>query len=209
VRTVALIPAKPLAGGKSRLSGVLAPGERIALNRALFMRTLGLALRCPALAAVVVASRDGELASRARRHGAACVGEAPGAGLNGALDLARDHAVGLGAEAVLVLPVDLPDLATRDIAAMIAAAAGAPAVAIAPDRRGSGTNALLVAPPRLIGFGFGAASLAAHRAAALGAGVRPVMVRRRGLAFDLDTPDDLRLMPARRRRAALCTEVPG
>ncbi len=64
-------------------------------------------------------------------------------------------------------------------------------VAIAPDRLGTGTNGLALAPPGVIGFRFGTGSFAAHRAEAQAAGVEPAIVARPGLAFDLDTPEDL------------------
>ena len=71
------------------------------------------------------------------------------------------------------------------------AAADGPAVVIAPDRLGTGTNGLALSPPGIIGFRFGAGSFAAHRAEAQAAGVEPAVVVRPGLAFDLDTPEDL------------------
>ena len=65
-------------------------------------------------------------------------------------------------------------------------------MAIAPDRTGSGTNGLALRPPEIIGFHFGAGSREAHETAARAAGVAAVIVDRPGLAFDLDTPEDLR-----------------
>ena len=94
-------------------------------------------------------------------------------------------------ERLVVLHGDLPNLAADDVAALIDAAAGGPAVAIAPDRLGTGTNGLALRPPGVIGFRFGAGSFAAHRAEAQTAGVDPAVVVRPGLAFDLDTPEDL------------------
>ena len=43
----------------------------------------------------------------------------------------------------------------------------------------------------VIGFRFGAGSFAAHHAEARAAGVEPAILDRPGLAFDLDTPQDL------------------
>jgi 2-phospho-L-lactate guanylyltransferase len=65
-------------------------------------------------------------------------------------------------------------------------------VAIAPDRAGTGTNGLALRPPDAIPFHFGAGSRAAHAAAAEAANVPLTVVERPGLAFDLDTPEDLR-----------------
>ena len=75
--------------------------------------------------------------------------------------------------------------------ALLDAAREAPAVAIAPDRLGTGTNGLALSPPHVIGFHFGTGSFEAHRTDAQAAGVEPTNVARSGLAFDLDTPEDL------------------
>jgi 2-phospho-L-lactate guanylyltransferase len=90
-----------------------------------------------------------------------------------------------------VLHGDLPNLTAGDVQALLAAAEEGRSVAIAPDRAGSGTNGLALRPPDIIGFRFGAGSMAAHREEALAAGIEPRLVERDGLAFDLDTPQDL------------------
>jgi 2-phospho-L-lactate guanylyltransferase len=64
-------------------------------------------------------------------------------------------------------------------------------VAIAPDRAGTGTNGLVLRPPGVIGFRFGKGSFALHLEEVERAGVPLVAVNRAGLAFDLDTPQDL------------------
>jgi 2-phospho-L-lactate guanylyltransferase len=114
-----------------------------------------------------------------------------GMGLNAGLDQAREAAVAEGVERLLVLHGDLPNLAAEDVLALMDAAGGLPSVAIAPDRLGTGTNGLALSPPGAIGFRFGTGSLAAHRTEAEAAGMEPAMVMRPGLAFDLDTPEDL------------------
>ncbi len=63
-------------------------------------------------------------------------------------------------------------------------------VVLVPDRHGSGTNALLLAPPNAIDFRFGEGSRAAHAAAAEAAGATYVELDG-PLSFDLDTPEDL------------------
>ena len=114
-----------------------------------------------------------------------------GMGLNAGLDQAREAAEADGVDRLVVLHGDLPNLAADDVRTLLAAAAGERSVAIAPDRLGTGTNGLALAPPGIIGFRFGTGSFAAHRAEAQKAGVEPAIVARPGLAFDLDTPQDL------------------
>jgi 2-phospho-L-lactate guanylyltransferase len=97
-----------------------------------------------------------------------------------------------GVTLLAVLHGDLPTLTSPDVTALLAAATGDGAlVAIAPDAAGTGTNGLALGPPDVIGFQFGAGSLEAHRRAAKRAGAWITLVRRPGLAFDIDTPADL------------------
>lgn len=116
-----------------------------------------------------------------------------GMGLNAGLDQARSEALLDGIDQLVVLHGDLPNLRADDVHALIGAlpADDAPGVAIAPDRAGTGTNALGLRPPGVINFRFGVGSFAAHAAEVDRAGVTCVAVDRAGLAFDLDTPEDL------------------
>ena len=111
-------------------------------------------------------------------------------GLNAGLEQARREALADGIDTLIVLHGDLPNLATDDIDALLAAVPSR-GIAIAPDRAGGGTNGLALRPPDAIPFRFGVGSLEAHQAAADAAGVPIVEVHRPGLAFDLDTPADL------------------
>ena len=79
-----------------------------------------------------------------------------------------------------------------DIAALAAALPPAPGVVIAPDAADQATNALVLSPPDPDFFRFGPSSFAAHLEAARERGATVEIVRRPGLAFDLDTPEDYR-----------------
>ena len=94
---------------------------------------------------------------------------------------------------MVILHGDLPNLQAADVDSLVGAlpSDGAPGVAIAPDRAGTGTNGLVLRPPGLIHFRFGVGSFAKHVAEVEAAGVPLVAVNRAGLAFDLDTPADL------------------
>jgi 2-phospho-L-lactate/phosphoenolpyruvate guanylyltransferase len=64
-------------------------------------------------------------------------------------------------------------------------------VAIVPDRHGTGTNALLLAPPDAIGPAFGPSSCARHADRARRAGHEAAVEPVDSLSLDVDTPDDL------------------
>jgi 2-phospho-L-lactate/phosphoenolpyruvate guanylyltransferase len=187
----AIIPVKPFAQGKSRLSTLLGAERRTALNRHLFGRVLDAVLGCFRHDRVVVVSADTMLLTLMRGLGVHALQE-NGAGLNAALGLACRFAAERGARAIAVLPSDLPTVCADDIAALLAALSDAPACLIAPDDQEEGTNALALAPPAADFFRFGPQSFQAHLGEARARGMALRILRRPGLARDLDTPDDYR-----------------
>lgn len=192
----AIVPVKPLRRGKSRLASALSIGEREALGRSLLTHTLETLQSCGRVTVTLVVSHDLQALALARRCGAHTVGEGRKAPLNRSLDAAGRMARRLGAQAVLVLPADLPLLNAADLATLIEGAGEAPVAAIVPDRRGAGTNALLLRPPGLIEYAFGTDSFTAHRARARAAGARVEVFDLPGLRLDLDLPEDLELLRA-------------
>jgi 2-phospho-L-lactate guanylyltransferase len=183
-----IVPHRGLVSAKTRLSPVLDAEERTVLAGRLLTGVLRAA--CEAVADVVVISPAAALEPLVVRSGARLVVQR-GMGLNQGLDQARDAALADGIERLAVLHGDLPNLTADDVRALLAALADQRSVVIAPDRAGTGTNGLALLPPGIIGFRFGTGSLNAHREEALAAGIQPVLVERDGLAFDLDTPQDL------------------
>ena len=193
-RIVALVPVRSLSGAKSRLGEPLDPEERADLILALLRRTVEAARAARRLAGVMVVSMDPDLLERARAMGAATLRQETD-GLNEALAEAR-LAAG-AATAVIALPGDLPGVTASAIDGLAEAAELAirqapdrPVVVLVPDRHGSGTNALLLAPPTAVDFSFGEGSRAAHAAAAEAAGATYLELDG-PLSFDVDTPDDL------------------
>lgn len=195
-RVLCLVPVRTLEGAKARLGEALDAEERRSLTERLLRRTVGAAAAVPGIALVAVVSPDPAALGVAAATGAAALRQAT-TGLNEALEEGWAWGRAIAATALLVLPADLPRIDPAAVAAILeagrAAAATAPdrpLVALVPDRAGTGTNALLVAPPGVIPFRFGPDSRAAHAAAAAGAGATYLEVGG-ALALDLDTPDDL------------------
>ena len=179
-----VIPVRPLGQGKTRLSPALSGPARAELARAMFAHVQTVART---LAPVHVISRDPAVLAMADHP----IHES-GEGLNPALEQAARELGGTGP--LLALSADLPLLTGEDLAAMIALLNEAEVIA-APDRLGLGTNALLLTRPGLIAYRFGPDSLAAHRDAALAAGLRFACCERAGLASDVDRPEDLAVLP--------------
>lgn len=184
------MPHRGLEAAKTRLASVLNPPERERLARQLLERVLRVARQ--ACTDVVVISPSAALAEVVEPTGARLVVQR-GMGLNSGLDQARSDALFDDVETLVVLHGDLPNLEADDIAALLRAlpADGSPGVGIAPDKAGTGTNALALRPPGVINFRFGKGSFADHAEEVARAGVPLVAVNRNGLAFDLDTPQDL------------------
>jgi 2-phospho-L-lactate guanylyltransferase len=198
---VAIIPVGTLTGAKSRLGAVLDAEERLDLALRLARTTIGAAVATPQIEETLVVTPDDAVRDLALELGARPIRQTTG-GLNRGIDQGRDEAVAAGASAILILPIDLPEVSVDAIEAVLGALDDArrPVVAIVADRHGRGTNALLIAPPNAIEPCFGGNSHAAHVAAARDAGAR--LVELDGpLAYDLDTPDDLLLADATLRTA--------
>lgn len=190
MRLFAVIPIKPFAEGKSRLNAILSDAARYELNHQMFEHVFTVTLAVIGAANTIVVSADHTALQLAGDRGAFAVHEETRAGLNAALQIGVETASSQGADAVLILPTDLPALSPGDIETLRSHAMPSPCVVIAPDRLNRGTNALLVSPPDAIGFAFGQNSFATHLDAARAAHLKPVPVYRDGLAFDIDTPED-------------------
>jgi len=194
-RVVAIVPIGALENAKSRRCGSLDAEERRDLVDAMIERTLWATTATPAIAETLVVSPDREALAQADRLGARTMRQR-GQGLNAGIREARDDAIAGGADAVMIVPIDLPLVSPAALAQLVAplgVVGQRPLVVLAPDRHHRGTNGLLLAPPDAIEPSFGGDSRAAHEACARDAGARYVELDG-PLSLDLDTPDDLLLV---------------
>jgi 2-phospho-L-lactate guanylyltransferase len=193
---VAIVPVGTLAGAKSRLGAVLDAEERLDLTLHLARATISAVVASAGIDETLVVTPDDAIRRLADELGARPLRQR-GGGLNRGIDEGRDEAIAAGAAAILIVPIDLPNVTTAAIDEILATLdrPRRPLVAIVPDRHGRGTNALLLAPPDAIDTCFGGDSRAAHAAAAAASGAD--LVELGGpLTLDLDTPDDLLLAEA-------------
>lgn len=188
----AIVPAKSLAQSKSRLATALTPAQRLELSRQLLIHTFTVLGQVRQIDAILVVSRDPQVRELALEHEVTVLVEESD-GLNLALTQATHWVVTQGAGAVLVVPADLPLIIPSTLESMVQLAEPGPAVVVAPDRHGRGTNLLLVRPPGLIEYAFGPDSLHFHRQQAIARSVPIHVLRSAGTELDLDTPDDLDL----------------
>jgi 2-phospho-L-lactate guanylyltransferase len=188
MRTIAILPVKSFNAAKQRLAGLLGAGSRQALAQAMFSDVLTSLRHVPGLDAVAVVTSDRVAESAALGERVQVLRDTEQAGQSEATLIGIRYAQAADYERVLLVPGDTPLVDSRDVGRLLALDAP---VAIVPDRRGTGTNALLLTPPDAITPSFGPGSFARHVAAAHEAGVEHAVERIAGLMFDIDTPDDL------------------
>jgi 2-phospho-L-lactate guanylyltransferase len=191
MRTAAVLPVKSYPRAKQRLADALEPGERERLAEAMVGDVLAALGAVPALADVVVVTAEPLAARAAERAGAVVVRDPDEAGQSAAAARGIDAALARGAERVLLVPGDCPALAAGELSELLARAEPPPSVVIVPDRHGTGTNALLLAPPEAVAPSFGAGSFARHAVRARSAGATVKVASLPSLELDVDTPGDL------------------
>ena len=201
-RLFVVLPVRGVVSGKSRLGEVLTASARESFNEWLIDHTLA-AVRAwrGGLETCVVVSACERVLHIASASGADTLMEPAVSGLNAAASLGAQKAARLGATSVLVLPCDLPLLDASALEAFVLEGRGADAV-IAPDKRGTGTNGLLVPAEEAPDFCFGEGSFERHFAAATARGWRVAVHRSQALGFDVDTAEDYVLWAATNGEAA-------
>jgi 2-phospho-L-lactate guanylyltransferase len=193
VRAHVLVPVKRLDHAKTRLAAVLSADERAELMRDLLAGVLVAAKRADVGAVTVVSADDLPLNGFPRFDDR---------GLPWNDGLAEAMRAVVSEPIAAVVSADLPQVTAEEIRELVAATPErGMAVARALD---GGTNAVSMRPPGVVMTYFGEPSSAAvHERAATAAGLEVCVVDLPGLAFDVDTPDDLARLrhlvaPARR-----------
>jgi 2-phospho-L-lactate/phosphoenolpyruvate guanylyltransferase len=204
----AVIPVKPIGRALGRLSSVLLPDERRALQEAMLADLLDACRATYAIAETFVVTSDPVAGALARTSGAAVlVDHVPPRGMNPAVALGQAQAEDRLFDRVLVLTADLPLVRSEHLDAVLDALPSARGAVLVPSRDGTGTNALALAPPFAIATRLGPQSRAAHENALANAGVLLRSLEVPALALDVDTPDDLAVLALRDhdgRAAGLC-----
>ncbi|MER6208070.1 2-phospho-L-lactate guanylyltransferase [Streptomyces sp. NPDC001642] len=184
-----VIPLKPLARAKSRLSDTAGDGLRPGLALAFAQDTVAAVLACRAVRDVAVVTDDALAGRELAALGARIVADEPGDGLNAAL---RHGAAAVRVcrpeSAVAALNADLPALRPAELARVLDAAAEFPR-AFLPDAAAIGTTLLTAREGRELRPAFGTDSRARHRAS----GAHELTLDAvDSVRQDVDTGEDLR-----------------
>jgi 2-phospho-L-lactate guanylyltransferase len=178
---LAIVPAKPLDGAKSRLAPVFSPEGRAVLARTMLENVLSACANSAAVTRMLVVTPEPALVPNGHE---VLVDDGAGHAQAIALALAepRDE------EGVLVVMSDCPLLRADSLDRL---AEAAEPVALAPARDG-GLNALAVRGPLTFEPVFGVPEAAARTAEqARAAGAEPTLIDDPLLALDFDRPEDV------------------
>lgn len=211
MRTAAILPVKRFPIAKQRLGEIVADSLRSELARAMVGDVLSALGECAAIETTIVVTYEPSVANAAACIGAIVVEDVAEEGQSAAVSLGLKRALQEGFDRALCIPGDCPTLDPDELAALLgylatgvgagASATGDPArgreVVIVPDRHGTGTNGLLLAPPDTISPSFGPDSRARHQRLASDAGVSWRIEQPASLLLDIDTGEDLAVLRER------------
>jgi len=189
VGAFAVITIKRFDSAKQRLAESLEPEVRRRLAEAMFADVLEAVTGARLLKGTIVVSGEPQARRMADRSGAVVVDD-PDEGHSAAAVRGVERAVELGADRVLLLPGDCPLLDPRELDRLLTGMPS-PWLTVVPDRHGTGTNSLAIAPPGAIRPAFGEGSCERHLALAREQGLPHSTEPLESLALDLDTPADL------------------
>jgi 2-phospho-L-lactate/phosphoenolpyruvate guanylyltransferase len=190
LKATAILPIKRFDAAKQRLAAGIDGVRREAVVAAMLEDVLEAIGAARQVERTIVVSDEPRAAELAAASGAERIADSAGAGHSEATLTGIARAEQLGARCVVLLPGDCPLLDPRELDRLLT---GVPEryVAIVPDRHGTGTNALVLAPPDVIRPAFGEGSRARHIDAARATGAPFAVEELPSLGLDLDTPADL------------------
>lgn len=195
VRTAAILPVKRFPLAKQRLGESVEDSLRADLARAMVGDVLSALRDCAAIDATIVVTCEPLVAAAASYTGAIVVEDSAEAGQSAAASLGLARALQDDFERAICVPGDCPTLDPGELAELLADDTNE--VVIVPDRHGSGTNGLLLAPPDTLSPSFGPDSRARHERLAIEAGVVWRVSRPASLLLDIDTGEDLAVLRER------------
>ncbi len=185
-----LLPVKPFTNANQRLVPALDWTARACLDRPMCSNLLNVLARTHVPERVVVFTAADEVVDMARPFGFDVVVEKSVDGHSAAVNLMVTELLSSSAR-ILSIATDLPRLAPSEIDFALAAASEP--VTLIPSRDWTGTNGVVFISPARIAMEYGEGSFRRHLSKAAAAGHRADVMSLPGIAFDIDTPEDLDL----------------
>ncbi len=201
MKATAIVPVKRFGHAKQRLLDTLDRPQRASIVKAMLTDVLAAICASQQVERLIVVTGEGRAERIALAR--ARLTEVPVEVLQDPHDRGHSEAAVLGiiralhhgAGCCALLPGDCPLLDPSELDAALARMHPG-RVAVIPDRHGTGTNGLLMAPGDAIGPAFGPDSMRRHSDRAERAGHQAVVEELPSLALDLDTADDLEALIA-------------
>jgi 2-phospho-L-lactate guanylyltransferase len=189
MKSIAVVTAKRFSSAKQRLAGSIDEDLRHRLVEAMLGDVLDAVSKARTVSQTLVVTGEGAAEELAVSFGAEVIHDPDDLGHSGAALMGIARARELGAECVALLPGDCPLLDPRELDRLLTGLP-TPFVSVVPDRHGTGTNALAIAPPDAILPAFGEGSCERHLKLARESGIPHTTEHLPTLALDLDTPAD-------------------
>ena len=188
MKVFAIVLAMEPSESPRGLSADFNPEERRLLSAAMLEDVLN-AVGASAVREALAVGSDSSLRQVAAWCGASFLSK-ENVNLDSAVQEALAWCMEKKADAVLILPANIPLLASSDVDAIIALGSVASSVVLAPSLKG-GVNAVFLNPPNLLRASFGSDSFFVLVKEALEKNVGLKFYSSRSLAFDFDSKNDL------------------
>jgi 2-phospho-L-lactate/phosphoenolpyruvate guanylyltransferase len=183
-----LLPVKDFKNAKQRLLPALDADARAGLARAMLADVLNALSKARSAQRVVVFTASSDVTEMAKPLGFDVVFEKSVDGHSAAVNGLVDE-LSSGCSRILSIAGDLPRLAPSEIDFALDAASEP--VTLIPSRDWTGTNGVVFLSPARITMEYGQGSLRRHLSKASAAGLASDVMNLPGIAFDIDTPEDL------------------
>ena len=188
---------KSFGNAKSRLGTVLDTHERTQLSAFLVERTIRILKKSSNIDKIILVSSDRRVEKVASRYGAIFLREDSDSGVNSAVNKADEFCIASGAEATLVLPIDLPLMIPEDIDIICKSAlSDSHCMVLCPSYKFDGSNVLLRKPCDIIGTSYDANSYPMHVLAGIRKNIKIRVLFLNRLMIDIDTFQDIKKMLA-------------
>jgi 2-phospho-L-lactate/phosphoenolpyruvate guanylyltransferase len=185
-----LIPVKNLATAKQRRALVADQAARTELAQAMLCDVLDVVREIRAPCDVSIVTSDPFALEIARTFNFSVISDVANRSETDAIEMATRISELRGIRATLVIPGDIPLIATWELDSIFRSAPDQGSVLV-PSADGRGTNAVYRNPAGLFRLQFGNDSFPPHLAAAQKSGMPCTVLRLPGIGLDIDTPSDL------------------
>ena len=183
-----LLPVKDFQNAKQRLAPAINAAVRADLARAMLSDVLHSLSKARAAERVVVFTASEEVIQMTRPFGFEVALETSVKGHSAAVNRMVEE-LSATATRILSIAVDLPLLLPSEID--FALESPSEPITLIPSRDGTGTNGVVFIPPARIAMEYGEGSFRRHLSKAAVSGRPSDVLNVPGIAFDIDTPEDL------------------